>query len=103
MLRSDHASLQREFRVELEVKHDTGRRPKVILRKLVVLEVEEVGSREFQLKRPEGEVACEVVVEPTAKRPSKVRLFTVGVKHPRVCERYAKQDLAKGVVRPMGR
>ena len=78
------------------MKHDTGRRPKVILRKLVVLELEEVGSREFQLKRPEGEVACEVVVEPTAKRPSKVRLFTVGVKHLRVCARYAKQDLGKG-------
>ena len=65
---SGHASLQPEFRIELEVKHDTGRRPKVILRKLVVLELEEVGSREFQLERPESEVACEVVVGQTAKR-----------------------------------
>ena len=67
---SGHASLQPEFRIELEMKHNTGRRPKVILRKLIVLELEEVGSKEFQLERPESEVACEVVVEATAKCPS---------------------------------
>ena len=93
---SGHASLQPEFRIELQMKHDTGRRSKVILRKLVVLELEEVGSKEFQLERPESEVACEVVVEPTAKCPSKVRLLAAGVKHPRVCARYAIQDLRKG-------
>ena len=36
-----------EYLAELEAKRDASRRTKVILRKFVVLDLEEVGSKEF--------------------------------------------------------
>ena len=55
---SDAASYRLEYPAELEAKRDAGRRTKVILRKFVVLEFEEVGLKEFQLYRPESKASC---------------------------------------------
>ena len=70
---------------------------------MVVLELEEVGSKELQLERPESEVACEVVVEPTAKCQAKSACVLLVSNIPAFARATPYRTCAEGVVRPIGR
>lgn len=84
-------------------KRDAGRRTKVILRKFVVLELEEAGSKEFQLYRPECKVSCYLVISPPAECPGKVCLLSACVQTSRRLRALHQQDAGKGSGASRGR